>query len=245
MVNSQVPSQNYSKSYAAIESAELLYKIFRGETKLVRSVLEANGFQHTESHDWNVLWSNSGCKTYLYEGLNEYQKINHFPCSNEITRKDKLCQNVVKMQERHGKHYFDFIPDTYVLPEEFGDFYNHFQRLKAASGGDTRKNMWIVKPANLSRGRGIYLIDDVSEVNVDDTSVISRYISNPLLINGHKFDLRIYCVVTSFEPLRVYIYKEGLARFASEQYIGNKINKDNMYVHLTNYSINKKNDNFI
>ncbi len=97
MVNSQVPTQNYSKSYSAIESSELLYKIFRGETKLVRSILEANGFSHTESHDWNVLWSNSGCKTYLYEGLNEYQKINHFPNSNEITRKDKLCQNVVKM----------------------------------------------------------------------------------------------------------------------------------------------------
>jgi tubulin polyglutamylase TTLL5 len=76
---------------------ELLYKILRGETRLVRSVLEANGFQATESHDWNVLWSNSACKGYIYEGLNEYQKINHFPSSNEITRKDKLCQNVVRM----------------------------------------------------------------------------------------------------------------------------------------------------
>ncbi len=132
-----------------------------------------------------------------------------------------------------------------MLPDEFGEFYSHFQRLKTATGGDTRKNMWIVKPANLSRGRGIYLVDDVSEVNVEDISVISRYISNPLLINGHKFDLRIYVVVTSFEPLRVYIYKEGLARFASEQYVGSKMNKDNKYVHLTNYSINKKNDNFI
>lgn len=102
-----------------------------------------------------------------------------------------------------------------------------------------------MKPANLSRGRGIYLIDDVSEVSVDDTSVISRYISNPLLINGHKFDLRLYVVVTSLEPLRIYIYKEGLARFASEQYIGTKLNKDNKYVHLTNYSINKKNNNFV
>lgn len=105
--------------------------------------------------------------------------------------------------------------------------------------------MWIVKPANLSRGRGIYLIDDVSEVSVEDTSVISKYISNPLLINGHKFDLRLYVVVTSVEPLRIYIYKEGLARFASEQYIGSKVTKDNMFVHLTNYSINKKNDNFV
>jgi tubulin polyglutamylase TTLL5 len=101
-----------------------------------------------------------------------------------------------------------------------------------------------VKPANLSRGRGIYLVDDISEVNVDDTSVVSRYITNPLLINGHKFDLRIYVVVTCFEPLRIYIYKEGLARFASEQY-SSKINKDNKFIHLTNYSINKKNDNFI
>jgi tubulin polyglutamylase TTLL5 len=104
----------------------LLYKIFRGETRLVRSLLEANAFNYTESHEWNILWSNSNCKSYLYEGLNEYQKINHFPSSNEITRKDKLCQNLVKMQEKYGRHNFDFIPDTYVLPDEFGDFYAHY-----------------------------------------------------------------------------------------------------------------------
>ena len=78
--------------------------------------------------------------------------------------------------------------------------------------------MWIVKPANMSRGRGIYIIDDVSEVSVDDLSIISRYISNPLLINGHKFDLRIYVLVTSVDPLRIYVFKEGLARFASQVY---------------------------
>lgn len=101
-----------------------------------------------------------------------------------------------------------------------------------------------MKPANLSRGRGIYIIEDISEVNVDDVSVISRYIQNPLLINGHKFDLRIYVAVTSVDPLRIYIYKEGLARFASEQY-SNKISKDNKFMHLTNYSVNKKNENFV
>jgi tubulin polyglutamylase TTLL5 len=89
-------------------------------------MFEANGFAYTESHDWNILWSNSSCKSYLYEGLNEYQKINHFPSSNELTRKDKLCENLVRMQERFGKHNFDFIPDTYVLPDEFGSFHSHF-----------------------------------------------------------------------------------------------------------------------
>lgn len=129
------------------------------------------------------------------------------------------------MQEKYGKHHFDFIPETYVLPDEFGEFYSHFQKLKAA---DKQKNIWIVKPANLSRGRGIYLIDDITEVNVEDVSVISKYITNPLLINGHKFDLRIYVCVTSFDPLRIYVYKEGLARFASEEYSA-KITKNNKF----------------
>ena len=104
--------------------------------------------------------------------------------------------------------------------------------------------MWIVKPANSSQGKGIYIIDDINEINVDELSVISRYITNPLLINSHKFDLRIYVCVTSYEPLKVYIYKEGLARFASESY-SSKINKSNRYMHLTNYSVNKKNDQFV
>jgi len=87
-------------------------------------------------------------------------------------------------------------------------------------------------------------VDDINEINVDDLSVISRYITNPLLINSHKFDLRIYALVTCYEPLRVYVYKEGLARFASESY-SSKINKNNRYMHLTNYSVNKKNENYL
>jgi hypothetical protein len=76
--------------------------------------------------------------------------------------------------------------------------------------------------------------------------VVSRYIDNPLILFGHKFDLRIYVVVTSFDPLRVYIYREGLARFASEKY-SNEVFTDekSKFSHLTNYSINKNNENYI
>ena len=43
--------------------------------------------------------------------------------------------------------------------------------------------------------------------------IISRYIDNPLLIGGKKFDLRLYVLVTSFRPIRSYIYQEGFCRY--------------------------------
>ena len=66
----------------------------------------------------------------MYEGLNENQKINHFPLSNELTRKDRLCYNMVVMQEKFGKDEFNIIPDSFILPDEFADFYSAFHSAK-------------------------------------------------------------------------------------------------------------------
>ena len=60
-----------------------------------------------------------------------------------------------------------------------------------------------------------------------------------MLIDGYKWDLRIYVAITSINPLRIYVYEEGLCRFASEKYDTSDLK--NIYSHLTNYSINKKN----
>lgn len=161
--------------------------------------------------------------------------MNHFPSSTEITRKDRLCSTITGMQERFGKKYFDIAPDTYNLPDEFADFYARFHSEKHLK--------WIVKPPASSQGKGIYIIDSINEVPIDETCIISRYIDNPLLINDLKFDFRIYVLVTSYEPLRIYMYEEGLARFASEPY--NTQTKKNKFSHLTNYSLNKHNENFV
>ena len=45
------------------------------------------------------------------------------------------------------------------------------------------------------------------------------YIGAPHLINGKKYDMRIYALVSSFDPLRVYIFYEGLVRFATHDYV--------------------------
>jgi len=77
--------------------------------------------------------------------------------------------------------------------------------------------------------------------------VVCEYIDNPLLFNGFKFDLRIYVAITCINPLRIYIYEDGLTRFATSKYSvninGNK--KGQKFAHLTNFSVNKKNINFI
>ena len=62
-----------------------------------------------------------------------------------------------------------------------------------------------------------------------------------MLINKRKFDLRVYVAVTSIDPLRIYIYKEGLVRFASVDYSHDIDSVKNRFIHLTNYSVNKKN----
>lgn len=98
----------------------------------------------------------------------------------------------------------------------------------------------------MCQGKGIFLTKNYEDINPDDHYVAQRYLQNPYLIDDLKFDLRIYVLVYGVNPLRVYLYKEGLARFATEPYnapTGN--NMENLFMHLTNYAINKNNDNYI
>ena len=78
---------------------------------------------------------------------------------------------------------------------------------------------------------------------------MSEYIASPLLFNGYKFDLRIYVAITSVNPLRLYIYEEGLTRFATCKYTDSAdaggSRKATKFMHLTNFSVNKKNINFV
>lgn len=79
--------------------------------------------------------------------------------------------------------------------------------------------------------------------------VASEYIDRPLLIDGFKFDLRIYVALTSINPLRLYVYEDGLARFATGKYTelsnSNADCKKTRLTHLTNYSLNKNSVNFV
>jgi hypothetical protein len=147
-----------------------------------------------------------------------------------------LAKNVRKMQKIYSLNEFNIIPESFILPDEYSEFY---QRFVESQSDDQGLNHWIIKPPASSQGRGIYITNSLKDIDMETSGVVSRYISNPFLINSHKFDLRIYILITSVDPLRVYMFKDGLARFASEKYT--HTNPENKYSHLTNYSINKKN----
>lgn len=51
-----------------------------------------------------------------------------------------------------------------------------------------------------------------------ESIIVSEYIDNPLLLDGYKFDLRIYVALMSINPLRIYIYEDGLVRLATVKY---------------------------
>lgn len=72
--------------------------------------------------------------------------------------------------------------------------------------------------------------------------VVQKYVRKPALYQGHKYDFRIYVLITSaISPMQLFLYDDGLVRLASEKYDRSK-NYEDHYVHLTNYSLNKDNE---
>ncbi|NXR55523.1 TTLL5 polyglutamylase, partial [Hippolais icterina] len=220
------------------ERFHMSYKIVRTDSRLVRSILTAHGFHevHPNSSDYNLMWTGSHLKPCLLRTLTDVQKVNHFPRSYELTRKDRLYKNVCRMQLAHGFKTFHILPQTFILPTEYQDFCNTYSK---------DRGPWIVKPVASSRGRGVYLINNPNQIVVEDNILVSRYISNPLLIDDFKFDVRLYVLVTSYDPLVVYLYEEGLARFATVRYDQASKNLKNQFMHLTNYSVNKKSGDYV
>ena len=143
------------------------------------------------------------------------------------------------------------MPQMFLLPEESNFLREQMKKEKGS--------FWIIKPPNLARGKGISVVDQFEKVPETTQQIcIQRYVKQPLLIEGRKFDLRVYVLVTSIDPLRIYVYEEGLARyislpesqvyflhrFATELYTTDPEHVGNNFIHLTNYSINKDSENF-
>ena len=144
---------------------------------------------------------------------------------------------------------YNFWCPSFVVPAEYGLFLEEFKRTPGA--------VWIMKPIGKAQGKGIFLFNKLHQISdwkkdhkwksdspQAEAYITQRYIENPYLVGGKKFDLRLYVLVTSFSPLVVWQYRTGFARFSSARYSAKKGELDNLYMHLTNASIQKTKDDY-
>ncbi|KAM9336959.1 tubulin polyglutamylase ttll6 [Symphorus nematophorus] len=190
-----------------------------------------------EGDDWTLFWTDCSVSLDRVKNMKRYQKINHFPGMNEICRKDLLARNMNRMLKLFPRDY-NIFPRTWCLPADYSDF----QAYTRAKKGKT----YICKPDTGCQGKGIFITKSSKDIQPGEHMICQVYVSRPFIIDGYKFDLRIYVLVTSCDPFSIFMFKEGLARFCTTKYNEpTHSNVDDVCMHLTNYSINKNSKNFV
>jgi len=167
--------------------------------------------------------------------VNKYQKINRYFNSFEYVSKSSLYYNYKKMNEIFPDDY-NYMLETFSFPEDKKIINSKFKEYKFENN-PKKDDVWLIKPKLGSLGLGMSILKNITSIKKD--CLITKYLINPHLIKGFKYDLRIHGLVTSVKPLKIYLYDEGLVRVASEKYDPKKI--DNEFSFLTNLYINRRN----
>jgi len=217
----------------------LRWKLSNITPAVVKRIVTNSGFRLMRkscSSDWGGCWGKH-MKSPMFKDLNETQKLNHLPGTFSIGRKDRLWKNYHRLRLKFGREEFSFLPRTFLLPAET-------KLLKRVWEKKGPRAKWIVKPPALARGNGIKVVNKWSQIPKCRPLIVQKYVSKPHLINSTKYDLRIYVLLTSLSPLRIFLYDDGLVRFASNAYSSDSNSLSDVFTHLTNYSINKNSSTY-
>eukprot|EP00304_Pavlova_gyrans_P010249 CAMPEP_0206046194 /NCGR_PEP_ID=MMETSP1466-20131121/17986_1 /ASSEMBLY_ACC=CAM_ASM_001126 /TAXON_ID=44452 /ORGANISM="Pavlova gyrans, Strain CCMP608" /LENGTH=472 /DNA_ID=CAMNT_0053421165 /DNA_START=1 /DNA_END=1416 /DNA_ORIENTATION=+ len=195
------------------------------------------GEDEVESDDWNVFWTDNSVSQERAMRLRPMQRINHFPGMLELARKAGTARNLNRMLKEFPSEY-KFFPSTWLLPADLTDFKSQFTAKK--------NKTFIIKPSRGCQGKDILLTRSLEGINLHENYIAQRYLHRPYLLDGFKFDLRIYVLVTSVDPLRIYLFREGMVRVCTHKYGAVKANNlEDQCMHLTNYAINKHAEGYL
>ena len=198
----------------------------------------------------------------------EYNRINLFsfyPLTIIINLNDKYYKEQLESFKKLYSDIPSLIEDVNTNNDEqkiYSDYFKVFlikkagisQKLVIPKSNYKGKNLWLIKRTNLNRGREIKVMSDITALlneielskkeNKFHCLIIQKYIEDPLLYNMRKFDIRIWILflfLSSKNKFEVYVFKEGHLKACSEKF---NLDSDDLYVHLTNYSVQKYNKNF-
>ncbi|OMJ79072.1 hypothetical protein SteCoe_20973 [Stentor coeruleus] len=208
---------------------------------------------------YELISKSSSYQTYRNKKIFASDSIrihNRLEFNFNLADKKYLYFNMKKYYSSIGEDVFDYLPLTFHIQNAddengFSEFTRVFEIFK------TKKmmNLWIVKPGeNCNRGNGIFLCNNIEQIRnelknnplpktEDHTFIIQKYIENPFLINRRKFDIRLYCLVTSINGIiQAYYYQDGYIRTSCKEY--NPKILDNKFIHLTNDAVQKKSKDY-
>lgn len=187
------------------ESSKLKFQIINfvgsgGHMKTVRIALSKLG-EEVKTSDVDLIWSYKypfGEKKEELRDLKPHQKYNHFPFITYLTAKSHMTTSVV------SKH----IPKAFRIPGDVKELQRYSQE-----NPDKR----FVEKSIYNRG---VQLKKLSEIDLEDSEkFVQEFVEDPLLIDGLVFDIGVFAVITSLDPLRLYIFDEEiLVRFCLEEY---------------------------
>ena len=171
--------------------------------------------------DAQLVWTYSA-ELSNWEDLKPWQRTNQIPGSVEWNRKNNFVEGFknYEMREPGKDHYFN--PETYMLAEE--DERDKFYKVLSREGGMNRP--WVLKEGSVNQGRGITMLapnsDELRHVlenhpPTDSELIIQRYVCNELTWFRRKYDVRMFWIVASIDPLLV-LYHDGYVRVGNAVY---------------------------
>mmetsp|Transcript_123630 Transcript_123630/g.219083 ORF Transcript_123630/g.219083 Transcript_123630/m.219083 type:complete len:645 (+) Transcript_123630:75-2009(+) len=170
--------------------------------------------------------------------------VTRYLSAPDLCEKSNLSKIVSRCSSVCCHATWDFFPRTWRLPAQHDIVRDMLQK---------GKHTYIVKPTDGSQGEGIFLVQDLADLSAnmagksDQGFVLQKYL-HPLLLDGFKFDLRMYvCLIggSPASPPMAFLCREGLARFCTEVYQEPAAkNMQRAMAHPTNYSLNKDSSKF-
>jgi len=174
-------------------------------------------------------------------GLKRSQRVSRlYGLRKTLWNKDRFCETMASAIRGYEGLPYEFVFPCWNLPADYAHLI-HESKTRYVN------KSFILKPTDRGEGNGIIVMDDwrqlmnwKSKFPDNDEIVVQTYLPNPFLINQRKWDMRTYVLVTSVSPLRVYMYRDGLVRFASSKYEKDAKGGGKATSFLTNTSVNKK-----
>lgn len=210
-----------------------------------RKIFTKNKFDVLDNYKkTDILWIRKKYEEFLIN-VGTQQIINHIPGEQQITTKGHLTKNI---KYNSNVDYHKFYKESYMLydAKDLDKFFNNTIN---------NNDLWVLKPVDLSKGRGVKIIDDLKTLkkilsnqnkgiykikykslfyydNEKYDFIIQRHIDNPLLLNKKKSEMRVYWLILSIEPLSVIIYNDVTVRLCSHDYSVDDFS--NPLQHITN-----------